>query len=790
MANETRYFKTPFGESGNKTEVPNVSVGGAVAYDTGYGPDYELPQGAVGRKRIERPEYNGVMNSVTGNLKQWQEKLYPTWIEDDGSGVPFSYPVGMIVSLAGVNYISLEAANQEEPGTGSKWIKKQTVNVTDASAGVNFDTAEALIDGIASDGRAIDFSELYNTSNSVILKTAIHNTISNEGGAEYILVDIDPGNLSTMMDGVWVGANHDLGGGYYAKLNTKIYWASMFGVCKYPRFCANEAQAAFDFAASFEQVMPTDQRNAKSIYFEDGVYNLQKMVRINTTGTSLIGLSDVYFDVSQWETLAGNPAAFCIGTAEQWLASGGIGSTTKYNKVESVRIGRTGGLSPIGILLSGTRNCTTINTTFEQLYCGLYGENTSELETVQLSGIGCVFTVVGDARKNRSSGSSPLGVANIDNDFSSNLFTCTTSYFSQQTGILLINAGTCGFTSTTVGLFSDNPTSNPQRFGLTNKFAGLHIWGANTNFTKGSTFTDFVFEAAGQDTSRDCILVTSQNQNNPIRGLNFNGVHVQTSARDWDNGNVTTLLKTEQYNGGNIDSITLRDSGFTPSPDGYYYGRLVDSTLPSVVGEAVRPAAISLINCYPTVAYSGGNLGASRINNIEYIEQTNMEIAPEPSGVPSGWALSSGSNAQEFGGSAGQEKYVRLTGNGGNPSFMSKTFNYRPYLSRLGSPYISLWYRGNAAPHINIIVNAQADTARVTKNGTNVARYSNALLDYDLDTNWHRAVYLFRPFAANIPFDKITVELGRIASSGTNYTEIKNIEIGFYNIPEMPYNQF
>ena len=129
MTNENRYYKTPFAESGNKAEVPDVSTGGAVGYDTGFGPDYELPQGSLNRKRIERPEYNGVLNGVTKNLKQWQEELYPTWIEDDGTGVAFSYPVGMIVAHAAQNWLSLEAANQEEPGAGNKWaIKVSNIN--------------------------------------------------------------------------------------------------------------------------------------------------------------------------------------------------------------------------------------------------------------------------------------------------------------------------------------------------------------------------------------------------------------------------------------------------------------------------------------------------------------------------------------------------------------------------------------------------------------------------------------------------------------------------------------
>lgn len=121
MANENRYYATPFAESGNRTEVPNISVGGAVGFDSGFGPDYELPQGSPSRKRIERDLYNGMHFGITKNLKQWQEGLYPTWIEDNGTGAAFSYPQGMIVNHAGQNWVSNEDSNQEEPGAGTKW---------------------------------------------------------------------------------------------------------------------------------------------------------------------------------------------------------------------------------------------------------------------------------------------------------------------------------------------------------------------------------------------------------------------------------------------------------------------------------------------------------------------------------------------------------------------------------------------------------------------------------------------------------------------------------------------
>ena len=130
MANENRYYKTPFAESGTKAEVPDVSVGGAVGYDTGFGPDYGLPKDDIDRKNVERNYFNGLNNSITKNLKQWQEGLYPTWIENDGDGAVFLYPIDMIVAHNGGNWRSLVTDNQEEPGTGGQWSSSIAVNTT------------------------------------------------------------------------------------------------------------------------------------------------------------------------------------------------------------------------------------------------------------------------------------------------------------------------------------------------------------------------------------------------------------------------------------------------------------------------------------------------------------------------------------------------------------------------------------------------------------------------------------------------------------------------------------
>ncbi len=230
MANKNRYYKTPFAESGDKTEVPNESTGGAVGYDTGFGPDYELPQGTVNRKRIERDMWNGLQNGVTGNLKQWQEKLYPTWIEDNGDGVAFSYSEGMIVSHNNVNYVSLEGVNQEEPGTGGKWSIKVS-DINELSLPYVFDT---VADMTAS---SIDFPV------GKILTTREYFSGTGIGGASYTVTSGTSSNTF---------GDHNLSNGKFAKLDLpEDGWAKtqQFGML---------------FNADYEDYLATGNTNAST----------------------------------------------------------------------------------------------------------------------------------------------------------------------------------------------------------------------------------------------------------------------------------------------------------------------------------------------------------------------------------------------------------------------------------------------------------------------------------------------------------------------------------------------
>lgn len=86
---------------------------------------------------------------------------------------------------------------------------------TSIQGAITFDTVASLKAGATIEGGSIiDWSEYLGRK----ISTVVHNTTSNTGGAEYVIVNVNPSNLSTLTGGVWVGANHDLGGGHYAKL--------------------------------------------------------------------------------------------------------------------------------------------------------------------------------------------------------------------------------------------------------------------------------------------------------------------------------------------------------------------------------------------------------------------------------------------------------------------------------------------------------------------------------------------------------------------------------------------
>ena len=123
MANENQYYKFTFAELGNYSVIPDQASSGNVDYESGFGPDYEKVGGEAERKLIERETFNGLMQGVTKNLKQWQESNYPTWIEDNGDGAPFTYIEGSVVEHNGSYWVATEDADVEPSDSATTWRK-------------------------------------------------------------------------------------------------------------------------------------------------------------------------------------------------------------------------------------------------------------------------------------------------------------------------------------------------------------------------------------------------------------------------------------------------------------------------------------------------------------------------------------------------------------------------------------------------------------------------------------------------------------------------------------------
>ena len=117
--------------------------------------------------------------------------------------------------------------------------------------------------------------------------TVVNNTTSGEGGSRYTIVNVDPGNLSALVGGIWVGANHDLGGGFYAKMDTDFARLTSFGATgNITDSSYDAAQRLFDYcktekiAARIDTDMYADQRlvvacdvltSTATIYTDEGI---------------------------------------------------------------------------------------------------------------------------------------------------------------------------------------------------------------------------------------------------------------------------------------------------------------------------------------------------------------------------------------------------------------------------------------------------------------------------------------------------------------------------------------
>lgn len=115
----SRYFRFPFGVSGDKDEIPDppVTGTGAVSYTEGYGPNYSLnPATEPSALNVERDMFNQLAFDITSTLQLYYQTGTPPFITStDNGGTSFSYPRGSRVIFNDRIYESTTDGNTNTP---------------------------------------------------------------------------------------------------------------------------------------------------------------------------------------------------------------------------------------------------------------------------------------------------------------------------------------------------------------------------------------------------------------------------------------------------------------------------------------------------------------------------------------------------------------------------------------------------------------------------------------------------------------------------------------------------
>lgn len=542
-------------------------------------------------------------------------------------------------------------------------------------------------------------------------------------------------------------------------------------------------QAAVDYAKSL--VTPAidgvgDPVNGCDVIFR-GVYKVTEPIRVDQSNVCIVGQggTTIYPYFTSSTGYNGAKPVFIIGTAELWQTTGQIANAIKYNSVSGIHIKRVNSyLDFVGFLISGTRNATIRNCFVERAFCGVYLENTSEFYSDQLSVIGSTYGIVMDCRINRAAINSVLNVNCTDNDVSSNKIDMSKVYYAQHTAVLAINTGSTDFNGMTVGLFGDNPSPSSPGLGFPVAHAGFHIWGANLGRTRAMLLDSIVFEPSPVEV-QNCIRIESNTQDNPVEGVTINNAHCQTYAADPENGILTTLLRVVQTGGGDVHNIVMNNCGFSYQSAGLFTGVLCD-----VVGNT----GVRLQNCYPASAYVLSNLGYyGNFDPIQVVEHTDIDAFP-----PTGWTAGGvTTGCSKVGGSSGVVPYLEFTGDAG-AMYVEKTFDLLQDVPQIKSVFISFLAFGNADLWCVARVNGASDTDSNVVNGTNIARYGQAIIPNTVNVNgYRRLVFCFNPFSANYDFNTVRFQIGRGADADPNtLLRIQDIRVGYFIGDVVPYNPF
>jgi hypothetical protein len=173
-----KFFRNPFAVNGDRTEISD-ETGDVMNYNDGYNSNYELdPETEPDGQYITRDRMNQLFYDITSNLKQWQTKQFPEWIDDsDGTGTPYSYSIGdIVVYTDGMKYLSLVDSNTGEPTV-------DTANWLEFSFG-----SSSGYDAISSNADAWGGVATVTDAGETVVGNTVSFTASSESGASVSLV--------------------------------------------------------------------------------------------------------------------------------------------------------------------------------------------------------------------------------------------------------------------------------------------------------------------------------------------------------------------------------------------------------------------------------------------------------------------------------------------------------------------------------------------------------------------------------------------------------------------------
>lgn len=131
----TTLIKIPFAQSGDKTVPPDTDASGGVNWTQGYPISYSKdPATDPSAKRIEREDFNGILNIITTAINEIQKSgIAPFITAADNGGSPFSYSKSAMVSLGGVIYISGFDNNTSTPPSAAWYEVPNQIQPLDAT---------------------------------------------------------------------------------------------------------------------------------------------------------------------------------------------------------------------------------------------------------------------------------------------------------------------------------------------------------------------------------------------------------------------------------------------------------------------------------------------------------------------------------------------------------------------------------------------------------------------------------------------------------------------------------